>query len=165
MQIVNDIRQHARVLIETDSMYVVLSFYSDLIHLSLTSLINATIFRMIPMKSYAEKKMKENLCQLNLCLRKQCSLFLTKIRSGYEQNDLIKYAQHIHKSIRNQLSTFFDTDQLFHDHIRQFEQFIFNLIRVGYRYDQFQREPFDDLFINIPNDLIDSNLPNTEVDL
>ena len=165
LQILNNIHLHAHALIPTDPMYLFISFYINLIRLSLSSLINSIrswkhysqIFQM-------KKKMKENICQLNISIRKECSLFLTEIRTGYEQNDLIKHAQ----SIRNQLRIFSANNRIFDELICQFERFIFNLILIGYRYVQLQRgqhQSFDDLLIDIPNDMINSNIPNTEVDL
>ena len=171
LEILNDIHQHAQTLIETDPIHSFLSFYDLLIRLSLSSLVNSTrswkhysqSFRLSPMK------MKENLSQLNLCTRKQCSLFLTEIRTGYEPDELIKHARHIHKFIRNDLRKFTQNNQLFHEQVRPFERFIYNFIRVGYRYVQLQRgdhsQTFEDLFIDIPTDLIDWHLPDTEMDL
>ncbi|CAF5027861.1 unnamed protein product [Rotaria sp. Silwood1] len=181
-EILNDVRSHSMSLAETDPMNLFISFYCDVINISLSSLKNSSkswkhyskILETSQMKFYSENKKKQNLCQLNLSIREQCSLFLNQIRTGYEQNDIIKNAQIISKYVRSEVIKF-DTlmaneqNKQVQHLIREFERFVIYLLVAGCHYLQLQRgirESIDDILIGITTETIDlSQFPLTEIDL
>ncbi|CAF4820506.1 unnamed protein product, partial [Rotaria sp. Silwood1] len=181
-EILNDVRSHSMSLAETDPMHLFISFYCDVINISLSSLKNSSkswkyyskILETSQMKFYSENKKKQNLCQLNLSIREQCSLFLNQIRTGYEQNDIIKNAQIISKYVRSEVIKF-DTlmaneqNKQVQHLIREFERFVIYLLIAGCHYLQLQRgirESLDDILIGITTETIDlSQFPRTEIDL
>ena len=180
----NDLSTHMMSLYKTDPMYLFISFYCDTIRISFSSLLNSTSswkqysqsLQTSQMKYYAEQKKKESLCQLNLWTREQCSLFLNRLRMGYDQYDIMKNAQEISKYVRKEVIKFdvlvtSQENTQFQQLIREFERFVSYLLITGCRYFQLQRgirEPIDDLLItsDTTTDVYDfSRFPNTEVEL
>ena len=177
---VKQILNHGTQLVENDPMKAYLSYYYDLIQISISSLINSlkswqTYSKMLItdlMKQYAEDNKKEIFCNLGNWVYEQCHLFITNIQSNMNSIDDIKQLAHniYHRAMLNitNIETFLSSKQ--QKSIRslyEYKQFILALLMTGCRYLQIQRgtlEPMDELIEIIQNN-IDYRLPGTETGL
>ncbi|CAF4389689.1 unnamed protein product, partial [Didymodactylos carnosus] len=174
------ILNHSTQLAENDPMKAYLSYYCDLIQISITSLTNSlkswqTYSKMLItdlMKQYTENNNKEILCNLGNWAYEQCHTFIRSIQSNTNSIDDIKrLAYDIHQRVMlniTNIEIFLTSKQ--QKSIRslyEYKRFILALLMTGCRYLQIQRgtlEPMDELIKIIKNN-VDYRLPGTEIGL
>ncbi|CAF3665321.1 unnamed protein product [Rotaria sp. Silwood1] len=181
VQLLKKLDEHGKSLTDKDPMRCFIHYYIDVMHIALQSLSqsvsNWKIFseklRSDSIRVYAEKNHKPLIHQLTNATYDECRRFLNQVRSGFDQNEILKLAQQIgndvHQKIKS-LNILFSGEfsEQMEDLLFDFERFIGNFLVIGCRYSQFQRgnrEALHDILINMTNNEIDRDLPRNEIDL
>ncbi|CAF4763759.1 unnamed protein product, partial [Rotaria sp. Silwood1] len=180
-QLLENLQNHAKKLMERDSMFSFLTFYCDVMRIGLRSLwqsisswkIYSDALKTPSIQSYADQNKKTLVCKLANETSGQCNDFLNRVRCGYDQNEVIQLAQKIGRDIDEQVKSLDialigQYRQHLQNLLRDFQRFINSFLIAGCRYSQLQRgirEPLDDILGGIMNDDIDAHLPQTEIGL
>ena len=112
--LLNDISNHASILIDKDPFYMFIFYYNDLMRISLISLINSIsnwmksskFLQTGQMKNYVNERKKEIFCDLNTWTFIKCQEFLSNIRNENDLDGIEEQAINIIKRIRCDLSYF-----------------------------------------------------------
>ncbi|CAF1367770.1 unnamed protein product, partial [Rotaria sordida] len=179
----NTLIDHSKKLLKKDTIYLFINFYCSLVQIAVNSLENSLkncaqysqILTRTSVMTYAKDR-KNLFCNLNLWIREQCQTFLNDVRSGKDENEIIRQVKtisaHVNQGLKkmtNSRGSEYDDDHMKRS-LYEFRQFISNLLAIGYRHVQVQRGTSDDSFEQVLKSVsvrhnFDSHLPRAEHEL